>query len=94
MSPRCIEELQWSVMIMAYFDYFCDKCKKTFEIQASINDDRSWVKCTECGSGKVRRVFDTIVVPKKSSGGGKRSPAASSGSSCSTCHSHNCATCG
>jgi putative FmdB family regulatory protein len=76
---------------MAYFDYYCDKCKKPFEIKASISDDRSWVKCPKCSGNKIRRVFDSVYVPKKS-GGGNSAP--SGGSSCSSCASHNCSTCG
>ena len=78
---------------MAYYDYFCDKCKKPFEIQCGINDDRSRVKCTECGGKKVRRMFDSIHVPKKSSGGGKRAPSASTSGACSSCATHNCGSC-
>ncbi len=77
---------------MAYYDYYCDKCKKQFEIQCSISDDRSWVKCEYCGSGKVRRIYDSILVPKKS-GGGSSYAGASSGGGCSSCSSHNCSSC-
>jgi putative FmdB family regulatory protein len=77
---------------MAYYDYFCDKCKKPFEIQCGINDDRSGVRCGHCDSDKIRRVFDSILVPKKV-GSGKKAAAASGGSSCSSCASHNCGSC-
>ena len=78
---------------MAYYDYFCDKCKKPFEVQCGINDDRSWVRCERCGGDKVRRMFDSILVPKKTGSGKKSASGASGGSSCSSCASHNCGSC-
>ena len=76
---------------MAYFDYFCDKCEKEFEIQCSINADRSNVTCPDCGGAEVRRVFSSIYVPKKGGSGGGAS--AGGGSSCTSCSTHNCGSC-
>lgn len=76
---------------MAYFDYYCDKCKKPFEIKAGISDDRSRVRCPKCNGNKIRRMFDSVYVPKKSGSGGGGAP--SGGSSCSSCSSHNCSSC-
>jgi len=76
---------------MAYYDYFCDKCKKPFEVQCGINDDRSWVRCEKCGGDKVRRVFDSILVPKKV-GSGKNQPALPVEVHARLCR-HNCGSC-
>ncbi|HOX28553.1 MAG TPA: zinc ribbon domain-containing protein [bacterium] len=76
---------------MAYFDYYCDKCEKQFEIQAPISDDRKWVKCPDCEGKNVRRVYSSIVVPKKSSGS---SGGSHGGGSCASCRTHNCGSCG
>ncbi|MEW5944775.1 MAG: zinc ribbon domain-containing protein [bacterium] len=82
---------------MPYYDYVCGECGSAFEIQCGINDDRSGVRCAECGSGKVERNFGTIYLPKKgkarAGGGGFGSPPGG-GSSCSTCTSGTCSTCG
>lgn len=77
---------------MAYFDYYCDKCEKQFEIQCGMSDDRSNVSCTECGGHDVRRVFTSIVMAKKS-GGSSVTVGGGGGSSCSSCASKNCGSC-
>lgn len=74
---------------MAYYDYYCDECETRFEIQASMRDDRKWVKCPECSSADVRQLYDGVYIPPKAkSGSGK-----SGGSSCGTCSGGSCATC-
>jgi len=79
---------------MAYFDYFCDKCGKPFEIKAAINEDRDWVRCPLCGGKKIRRTYGGIYVPQKSGAGALRKSSLSGGSSCSSCSSRNCGNCG
>jgi len=78
---------------MAYYDYYCDKCEKKFEIQASMSDDRKWVKCPDCKSRKVRQLFDGVYIPPKTKAG-KSAGGASSDSSCTSCSSGTCSTCG
>ena len=83
---------------MAYFDYYCEDCKKNFEIQCGINDDRSNVACTDCGGKNVQRVFDSVYLPKKVGGDPEHKSIGYQGrgskSACASCTSGNCSTCG
>lgn len=72
---------------MAWFDYHCDKCEKQFEIQCGMNDDRDNIKCPDCEC-VARRIFTSILIPKKGGGTAPRPK-----SNCSSCSSRNCSTC-
>jgi putative FmdB family regulatory protein len=81
---------------MAWFDYYCEKCDKKFEIQRGINEDRSDVACPRCKGKKVQRMFDSIYLPKKggtSDGMGGDFGGGGGGSSCSSCSGGNCSPC-
>lgn len=73
---------------MPWFDYQCNACDTTFEIQCGLNDDRSNIACPDCGAGDVRRVYSTIYLPKKAGA------ASASSGKCASCSSGNCASCG
>jgi len=82
---------------MPCYDYKCGECGESFEIICGINDDRSGIKCTKCGSDKVERNFGSVYLPKKAKakGGGDMGSSGMGGSkSCSTCSATSCATCG
>lgn len=79
---------------MAYYDYYCEKCEKTFEIKASITDDRSWVKCPDCDGSEIRQLYDGVYIPSKTKTKKAAGGSQSAGDSCSTCSSGNCTTCG
>ncbi|HOO56836.1 MAG TPA: zinc ribbon domain-containing protein [bacterium] len=79
---------------MAYYDYYCEKCKKKFEIKASLNDDRSWVRCPDCGGADIRRLYDGSVSAAVKGGTGGGLVSSGGGSSCSGCTSGNCGSCG
>ena len=70
---------------MAYYDYYCKKCEEKFEIKASVNDDRKWVKCPKCKSEKVRQLFDGVYIPSKTSG-----KSGADLGSCPTCSTGTC----
>ena len=80
---------------MAYYDYYCEKCKDRFEIQAPMSDDRKWVKCPVCKGKKVRQLYDGVYIPPKTKTGKKAGAGASGGhSSCSSCSGGSCSSCG
>jgi putative FmdB family regulatory protein len=84
---------------MAWFDYYCEKCDKKFEIQRGISEDRSNVACPDCNGNDVQRIFDSIYLPRKgksSSGGGFEGDYSGGGgaSKCSSCAGGSCSTCG
>lgn len=46
---------------MITYDYFCDNCEASFEIQQSIKD-KTLVKCPKCNKLKLRRVFHVPIL--------------------------------
>jgi len=81
---------------MAYYDYYCEKCDLKFEIQASMSDDRKWVKCPGCKGKKVRQLFDGVYIPPKTktSKSSKGISGSGGGTSCSSCSGGSCSSCG
>ncbi len=53
---------------MPAYDYRCQKCEDTFEIERSMKDDSKPV-CTQCGSEDVTRIFTVNIAT-----GAKASP--------------------
>ena len=45
---------------MPFYDYECDKCKKTFEIVRGMNDDSDYL-CPKC-SNKLVRIYSPPIV--------------------------------
>lgn len=48
---------------MPKYDYVCDKCGKSFEIELSYNNDQK-VRCPNCKSKKVRKKITVIPFVK------------------------------
>ncbi|MDX2108507.1 MAG: zinc ribbon domain-containing protein [Candidatus Melainabacteria bacterium] len=55
---------------MPSYDYRCQSCRETFEIERSMNDDTQ-PACAHCGSGEVSRIFTVNVATGNRSGQGK-----------------------
>jgi putative FmdB family regulatory protein len=55
---------------MPHYEYFCDACKKEFEIALTLDehDHERKIKCPKCGSHKVHQMAAsfTAVTSKKS----------------------------
>ena len=66
---------------MPTYEYICENCGKKFEKDVPMSE-RDKVKCVECGSEKVKRVYGSINIV----GTGK-------GSTCTTCTSQTCSQC-
>jgi len=64
---------------MPTYDYRCEKCLTTFDVQASISEyERGLkVKCPACSSVRVRRTINAVSIL-----GGSRDNARSSGGCC------------
>ena len=68
--------------IMPNYNYKCLDCHKTFEIRTSIKEmEKSETACKYCKSKNVKRLFDNFGI-------------CTGGSSCPTCSTGNCSTCG
>ena len=63
---------------MPRYDFECQECRESFEIQASVSEYAALMKtkkieCAKCGSKKVTRVFSPPAIHSSSSsaqGGG------------------------
>ncbi|MGE5415185.1 MAG: FmdB family zinc ribbon protein [Acidobacteriota bacterium] len=55
---------------MPYFDFQCEKCEHKFELRIS-NEEKSKVKCPECGHKKVKQ----LLSPFFSTSGRSSAPA-------------------
>lgn len=72
---------------MPIYEYKCAKCSEVFETLVRSAADEASLSCPKCHGKKCRKVFSTFAAQ------GTRSKA-SSGGSCSGCHSGNCSSCG
>ena len=74
---------------MPNYDFECQDCRKTFEVRATIKEmEEGKISCIKCNSKNIKRIFNGFGFCK----GGSSSSTTSS--SCSTCSSGNCSTCG
>lgn len=62
---------------MPAYDYRCQKCEDTFEIERSMKDDSKPV-CTQCGSEEVTRIFSVHVATGAKASAKDRAKAAPS----------------
>ncbi|MFA5513636.1 MAG: FmdB family zinc ribbon protein [Sphaerochaetaceae bacterium] len=51
---------------MPIYEYVCDSCKKTFDVEQRMSDEPLTV-CTEC-KGRLRRVFNSSPIIFKGGG--------------------------
>ena len=77
---------------MPIYEYECEGCGKKFEVRQSIGQDGSELQCPSCGASSPRRVFSCFVSSVAGDFGDYS--FSGGGSSCSTCSSGNCASCG
>ena len=50
---------------MPRYDYICKSCNSDFFIISGINENRDNIECTECNSENVRRIFNSIIIKKR-----------------------------
>ncbi|MEK7368742.1 MAG: zinc ribbon domain-containing protein [Planctomycetota bacterium] len=72
---------------MPIYEFNCTGCSHRFEEYFSSSAQKKAVKCPECGGEKVEKVFSIF-------GMGAGDNASGGGSSCDTCTSASCDTCG
>lgn len=75
---------------MPIYEYKCLKCNKSFE-KLVLNSNQT-ILCPECNSDDVKRQMSRFGY-KVSGSSGDFSKSLNTGSSCSTCSSHNCSQC-
>ena len=76
---------------MPLYEYECEKCGRRTEVRQTVGADGSEVACPSCGTVGLRRVFSAFFC---AGADGSALPGGGGGSSCSTCTSGNCASCG
>ncbi|MCX7662061.1 MAG: zinc ribbon domain-containing protein, partial [Candidatus Omnitrophica bacterium] len=78
---------------MAFYEYFCENCKKKFELIFPIGKAEESPLCPECKKPS-RRIFAGFMVFSKSKQESSVDNSTSSGSSCGSCITRNCTSCG
>lgn len=78
---------------MPVYEYYCANCAKRFEALRPMNQADAPIPCPRCDALETRKVISVFAAISRD-GGGSRLVAGSASSGCSTCASHNCATCG
>ncbi|RCK78451.1 MAG: hypothetical protein OZSIB_1371 [Candidatus Ozemobacter sibiricus] len=81
---------------MPIYEFICEDCQKTFEVLCSLKTDLSTIVCEHCSGRKVAK-----KVSRFATGGGTKSLDLGGGghdhgggSSCGSCSTHSCGTCG
>lgn len=74
---------------MPIYEYFCDACDKKFETLVRSGEVPS---CPQCGSRDLKKLLSTCGFVSKSAGG--ETVSTSAGSSCGSCTSSGCSSCG
>ncbi len=75
---------------MPIYEYFCDTCDKKFEMLVM---GKETPECPDCGTENIKRLMSACGFISKGSGGETVSASAGA-SSCGTCSSTNCSSCG
>lgn len=78
---------------MPVYEYFCANCAKRFEALRPMSQADAAIACPRCGAPGAQKLLSVFAAISKGSDG-SRLVAGNASSGCSTCASHNCATCG
>lgn len=73
---------------MPIYEYICLDCKKRFEVIRPMKDADEPIACASCQGEHTSRMLAVVFA---TSGG---ATTASGGSTCSSCASKSCSTCG
>ena len=76
---------------MPIYEYKCNTCDKKFE---TLVMGGSMPECPSCDSQDLVRLMSACGFISRSSGPGGETTIKSSGSSCGSCASSNCSSCG
>ena len=71
---------------MPIYEYVCKKCDFDFDLLIRGESDLKAAACPKCGSKLIEKQFSVFGMSGTRSGGGS--------SSCPTCSSGSCSTCG
>ncbi|HHT9132491.1 MAG TPA: FmdB family zinc ribbon protein [Candidatus Tripitaka californicus] len=76
---------------MPIYEFQCNSCTSRFEEYFASSSQSRALKCPQCGSGQVNKVFSVFGMGGSNDNGGSGS---GSGSSCGSCSATSCDTCG
>jgi putative FmdB family regulatory protein len=77
---------------MPVYEYTCSDCQLKFELLRPVSKVNEGVHCPRCHKS-AERVFSTFASFSKSDSG-LSTPVAGTGSSCSSCNTTGCSSCG
>ena len=78
---------------MPIYEYICPKCQNKFELMRSISQSQENADCPKCQMASKRTVSKFVSRAQNDFGFPDSMPA-TSGSSCASCNSGNCSSCG
>ncbi len=78
---------------MPVYEYYCASCARRFEALRTMSQAAAPIACPRCGAAETQKVLSVFAAISRD-GGGSRLVAGSAASGCSSCASHNCASCG
>lgn len=76
---------------MPIYEFQCNNCTSRFEEYFASSSPNPALKCPQCGSKKVNKIFSTFGMGGSSDSG--LPEAGSSGSACGSCSATSCDTC-
>jgi putative FmdB family regulatory protein len=79
---------------MPIYEYACPKCKCRFEQLRPLSRAEDDSECPKCKTPSRRAISKFVSRSKDDLSYLNHMPASSSGSSCGSCSSGNCSTCG
>jgi putative FmdB family regulatory protein len=79
---------------MPIYEYFCPKCKGKFEQMRPISRAEDESECPKCKTSSKRTMSKFVSHSKFDFGSLDHMSAPSNGSSCGSCSSGNCSSCG
>ncbi len=77
---------------MPIYEYVCGKCKNKFELMRPFSRSQEGAECPKC-YGASDRILSACYA-KSSGENGIHDRLSGTGSSCSSCSSGNCSSCG
>ncbi|OQX87622.1 MAG: hypothetical protein B6D55_02820 [Candidatus Omnitrophica bacterium 4484_70.2] len=74
---------------MPIYTYRCKNCGDKFELLLRVGSDYSQLRCPQCSSGDIEKLFASFKVFS-----GEKGSILKKDSSCKMCSGGNCSTCG
>ena len=75
---------------MPIFEYMCKNCNSKFELLVRSQDSEEHLKCPQCDSEDLQKMFSAFGMKSSSSG---HSCSSDHSCGCGSCSSHDCHSC-